>query len=347
MKKRITYVTSGAVLLLAAVWFVGGTRMAPTAEAKARAEQQRPESNPVAVACPGRIEGVSDSVDVGAAVAGIVQTLLVKEGQQVQRGSVIAEIGCNDLTASLNVTKAEADSLRQARTRLLRGSRDEQRQEAAQKTVAAGAVLEQATTHLDRMQKLHEAGTIAQSLLDQARTGHQVADADLKRAMRSEELVNAPALTEEIARADADVEAGDQRIRLIEEQLKKCVVRAPISGTILRVHAKVGELFSTYAPRPLVTVADLSGRRVRAEVDERDLANIRIGQRVLVFSDAYPGKRFSGVVTKLSEMMGRKTVLTGNPADKSDRDVLETFAELDGEARSLPVGLRATVQFLR
>ncbi len=43
--------------------------------------------------------------------------------------------------------------------------------------------------------------------------------------------------------------------------------------------------------------------------------------------------------------MGRKSVLTGDPADKSDRDVLEVTAELEQGATKLPLGLRVTVEF--
>lgn len=53
---------------------------------------------------------------------------------------------------------------------------------------------------------------------------------------------------------------------------------SPIDGTVLRVFARAGESFSTVTPRPLFTVADASGRRVKAEVDERDLGRLVVGQ---------------------------------------------------------------------
>jgi hypothetical protein len=44
--------------------------------------------------------------------------------------------------------------------------------------------------------------------------------------------------------------------------------------------------------------------------------------------------------------MGRKTIATGDPSDKSDRDILEAVIDLDDNTRPLPIGLRVTVQFL-
>src|SRR5260370_17530262 len=102
--------------------------------------ETRTRAEDVILACTGRSEGLSDFTDIGAAIDGVIQTIHVKEGQLVKQGDVLAEIGCGDLQSALRVAKAEADSLNQSRVRLLRGSRDEERLVAAQKTAAARAV---------------------------------------------------------------------------------------------------------------------------------------------------------------------------------------------------------------
>lgn len=305
-----------------------------------------PRTDTVTVASPGRIEGMSDMISVGAATDGVVQKILVKEGQNVHQGEVLAEIGCSDLEAGLQAAKAEAESLKQARVRLLRGSRTEEREGAAQKTAANKAIAEQASAQLNRMSTLFESGAVSRLDYDQARRDYDVAIANLEQAKKNEQLVNAGPLTEEVQRADADVRASEDRITVAQDKLDKCVVRAPISGTILRVHLREGESFALISPRPLFSIADLSGRRVRAEVDERDVANVHVGQKILVTSDA--GKDpVPGVVTRLASMMGRKSVLTGDPADKTDRDVLEVTAKLEPAANALPVGLRVTIRFIQ
>lgn len=317
-----------------------------SASAKMTLPQFRSTSDRVKLASPGRIEGRSETIEVGAAIDGVVQSILVKEGQHVTQGDALAEIGCADLKSAYNVAVSEAESLRQTRARLLRGSRDEERQAAAQQTAAARANLDQAASQLDRMKKLHEALAVSKQAYEQAVRDYEVADADLKRATRNQELVNAPPLPEEVARADSDIRASEDRIRLADDKIQKCVVRAPLSGTILRVHLRQGESFALLSPRPLFSMADLDGRRVRAEVDERDVAKVHLGQRVSVACDAYPGKKFSGVVSRVAPLMGNKSVRTGDPADKADRDVLEVYAALDQSSSDLPIGLRITVQFL-
>jgi len=284
-------------------------------------------------------------VEVGAAMDGVISKILVKEGQKIEAGAAVAEIACPDLRASLLTAMSTVESMRQIRARLVRGSRDEERLAAEQRTAAAKAVLEQATHHLRRTKELVQAGVMARSVLDEGQRDYDVAEAKLKEAVRQQELVNAPPVAEDLAKADADVRVAENQVGSLEQQISKCTVKAPMSGTVLRILLRAGEAFSTVSPKPLFTMADLSGRRVRAEVDERDVTKVRVGQKVLITSDALDKQRFHGVVAKLATSMGRKKTLTGDPAEKADRDVLEVMVDFQDDGHSLPVGLRVTVQF--
>jgi multidrug resistance efflux pump len=286
-------------------------------------------------------------VDVGAGADGILKMVFVSEGQTVQRGEKLAEIECSDLEASLSTATAEAESAQHSRIRLLRGSRPEERQVAAQKTVAAKAVLQRASLHLSRMQKLHDNNDVARATLDDAQRDYELAASALREAVRHEELVNAGALPEEVAKIDAEIAAAEHRIRVIQEKLGKCVVTAPASGTILRVLLRPGESFSTMVPRPLLSMADISVLRVRAEVDESDVLKVRVGQKALVFSETRQDLQFPGTVKRISGIMGQKRFLSHDPAEKADHDVLDTIVELDRPTPKLPLGLRVLVQFLQ
>jgi len=319
----------------------------PAVSAMRAPAAQRAAGGSVVVACPGRVEGRADTISVGAAADGVVQAIYVREGQKVSEGARLAEIACQDLASALSVARAEAESVKQARARLLRGSRQEEREAAAQRTAGAKAVVEQTSAELNRATQLSQASAISQAAYDQSKRNFDVAEASLKEALRNEELINAGPTAEDLAKADADVSAADERVKLAEEKIGKCVVRAPAAGTVLRVNLREGESFSTVAPHPLFTIADLSGRRVRAEVDERDIGKVQAGQQAFVSSDAYPGRHFSGTVARTASIMGRKSVVTGDPADKSDRDILEAIVDLGSDAADLPMGLRVTVQFVR
>jgi multidrug resistance efflux pump len=300
----------------------------------------------VAFASPGRVEGASETTQVGAAADGILKAVYVKEDQFVKRGTLLGEIACDDLQASLQTAMAEADGARQTRTRLLRGAREEEKKIATEKTAAARATFEEAKSRMEMQRALFQREQVSRSTYEQAVRDLGVADANLQGAVRTEELLAAPPLEEDKARADAEVLAAEGRVRTAQERIGKCSILAPIDGTVLRVYARRGESFSTVTPRPLFSLADTSSRHIKAEVDERDVDKVSVGQKVVIQADALDGKRLNGSVVRISAMMGRKSISTGDPSDKSDRDILEAVIGLEDNSRSLPIGLRVTVQFL-
>ena len=334
---------SAALLVIAGVALLGTSRNRNSVQA--RGTPNNPPGS-VVFASPGRVEGASETTEVGAAADGVLKAVFVKEGQFVKRGTLLGEIACDDLQPVLQTAMAEADSARQARARLLRGARDEEKKIVGEKTAAARATFEEAKSRLDMQKALYQKQQVARATYDQAVRDLGVADANLRAALRTEELVAAPPLQEDTARADADVQAAEGRVRTAQERIAKCSIVAPIDGTVLRVYARRGESFSTVTPRPLFDLADTSTRHIKAEVDERDVDKLSVGQSVIIQADALDGKKLRGSVSRVSAMMGRKSISTGDPSDKSDRDILEAVIDLEDNARPLPIGLRVTVQFL-
>jgi HlyD family secretion protein len=331
------------VLVIASAAFIWNSRERKTVQAHQTRSNNVAE---VAFASSGRVEGLSDTTQVGAAADGVLKAIYVKEDQFVTKGTLMGEIACDDLDAMLQTALAEADVTRQARVRLLRGARAEEKRIAAKKTAAAHATFAEARSRLSMQRALYKGGEISRAAYEQADRDFGVANADFQAAVRTEEFLAAPPLQEDRARADAEVLAAEGRVRTAQERIRKCAILAPIDGTVLRVYARAGESFSTVTPRPLFSLADTSARRVKAEVDERDLGKVAIGQNVIIQADGLDGKKLTGTVASISAVMGRKSVYTGDPSDKIDRDVLEATINLTDEAQSLPIGLRVTVQFL-
>src|SRR5437660_850722 len=346
MTARSRWVIGGSAMLLvaAAVVFLGSARKRNSVQARGVPSDNA--ASAVAFVSPGRVEGASETTQVGAAADGILKAVYVKEDQFVKRGTLLGEIACDDLQASLQTAMAEADGARQTRTRLLRGARDEEKKIATEKTAAARATFEEAKSRMEMQRALFQREQVCRATYEQAVRDLGVADANLQAAVRTEELLAAPPLEEDRARADAEVQAAEGRVRTAQERIGKCSIVAPIDGTVLRVYARRGESFSTVTPRPLFSLADTSSRHIKAEIDERDVDKVSLGQRVIIQADALDGKRLNGSVVRISAMMGRKSVSTGDPSDKGDRDILEAVIGLDGDSLSLPIGLRVTVQFL-
>jgi multidrug resistance efflux pump len=340
---RIWVLGGAAILAVAAVVFFG-FRSHNAVQARGASPGDPPGA--VMFASPGRVEGASETSQVGAGADGILKAVYVKEGQPVKRGTLLGEIACDDLQPALQTAMAEAEGARQSRARLLRGARDEEKKIAAEKTAAARATYQEAKSRLDMQRALYEKQQVSRATYDQAVRDVGVDEANVQAALRTEELLAAPPLEEDKAHADADVQAAEGRVRVVQERISKCSIVAPIDGTVLRVYARRGESFSTVTPRPLFSIADTSARHIKAEVDERDVDKVALGQKVVIQADALEGKHLTGSVSRIADMMGRKSIDSGDPSDKSDRDVLEVMIDLDDNSRPLPIGLRVTVQFL-
>ncbi len=342
---RLIFAVLGPVAGFLLGWQTG-TLAGPFERAGAHAASTSEVEAPIVLAAPGRIEGVSDRVHLAAGIDGVLSAVLFDEGDRVEAGDVVAVVQRDELRAELDQARAAADGARQAKARLVRGSREEERRQAAAEAMRAEAALATVETHLRRQELLLRTDDTPRAVVEQARHDFDSADAALRAARATETLVNAEPLPEELAKADAEIEAAEQRIRTIESLIAKCRVRAPIGGSVVRRFMRPGEVVSTVMPQPILSIVDDSKLRVRAEVDERDLGRVVAGQAALLSADAFGDRKLHGRVSSLGIVMGRKNVLTGDPAEKSDRDILEVFVELEETDPRLVLGLRVTVQFL-
>lgn len=342
---RIWYFLAGASGLLALGLTATVADVRPIPSGSAVAALPPLASSPLisgdySVAAPGRVEPASEEIRVAASTTGLLREVLVKAGDKVSRGDVLARIESEDYSAAL--AKAEADlELDQAQLqRVVNGARTAER-DAAYAAVSEAEAVEK-TTHaeLDRRRSLITKGFATQQALEQAQQDYEVALQHRKAAFAKYLLVNDPAREEDVAIAKARVAAAHAAVEQARAELDKTVVRSPIDGTVLRVHRRPGELVSTFfVDQPIVTVGDLSKLYVRAEVDETDIAKVALGQFAYVTAEAYGEMRFAGKVVHVGEMLGQKKVHTGEPTERTDTRVLEVLIELASPGTLRP-GLR-------
>jgi len=128
-----------------------------------------------------------------------------------------------------------------------------------------------------------------------------------------------------------------------EAAREKLSIRAPIAGTVLQVNAKPGEMAVPSATQPLVLMGDISGLRVRAELDERDYGEIRVGQAVSVRPDAFRGREFAGKVSSIAPLVEPSRSSRGQ-RNQNDVDVVEVLIDL-AEPGPLAVGMKVDAYF--
>jgi HlyD family secretion protein len=204
----------------------------------------------------------------------------------------------------------------------------------------------QAREELDRVVRARRNGNGTDADLDKARDAFNKAGerleltrATLRKTLASDSL---PVPT----RPEAVLVAARAELSMADAALERTRVRAPSSGTLLQVNAKVGETAAPSSPdNALVVMGDLGSLRVRAEFEERDISKLRVGQMAVVRSDAFQGRDFEGKVTSLAQALIPSRLGQRGPRKPTDVDVLEVIIDLQGQPPLLP-GMRVDV-FLR
>jgi HlyD family secretion protein len=319
-------------------------RKPPAATAPQR-PQPAAEAGSGWVAAPGRVEPVSEEMRLGFDIAGKIRTVLVEEGDSVRQGQVLARLAADELTARVEAAEQALAASEANLAKVLAGSRDMERKEARAAVDEARAVLEQARLEDRRRRELLAKDVLAREEADRARREYTVAGERLEASRQHFRLVDDPAREEDVKRAMAEVAEARARVAEAQAQAEKAAIRSPIDGVVLRKHRLPGEMVSVAFDTPVMTVGDISRLRVRADVDERDISDIAVGQKAYCLAEAYGDRKFTGTVTRVARILGKKNIHTDDPAEKNDTRVLETLIDLDGTP-PLPVGLRLDVFIL-
>ena len=227
------------------------------------------------VTATGTIEPVT-SVTVGTQVSGIVSKLYVDYNSVVKKGQVIAELDKSNLVSELNSAKA---SLEQAKASLS----------------SAESSLSYQVANFRRNKALYQKGLISGNDYESARLSYQTAMAS-------------------VSSARDQVSAAREQVKKAQTNLGYATITSPIDGIVLSKSVEEGQtVAASFSTPTLFTIAkDLTNMQVVADVDEADIGDVKVGERV-TFSDvkvgervtftvdAYPDNTFSGTVKQVRQ----------------------------------------------
>ncbi|MFV1967497.1 MAG: HlyD family efflux transporter periplasmic adaptor subunit, partial [Pirellulaceae bacterium] len=185
-------------------------------------------------------------------------------------------------------------------------------------------------------------GATSRQLYDNHRTTVNSLEAKLAAAKARADLLNAPARNDEVKMAEARVAAAEAQLDLAKVQLQKTELVAPISGQILQVNVKLGELTGPKLTTTPLVLADTRSFRVRAFVEEMDAPRARIGMAARISEDGLPGVVITGQIARLSLRMTGKQIWNDKPAERYDTKTREVWIDIS-QADGLVVGLRVDV----
>jgi HlyD family secretion protein len=299
-----------------------------------------------AVSAPGRIEGTTPTIKMAFSIPGTVSVIYARAGDTRKLGAPLVSLECSDRNASVQLAKAVLKEQKSLLEKARVGARVEERAVVAEKVKVVRAELDALQTKYSRAQQLKQKGNfLSDAEVDAAKDAVRLASAKLATSEAELRLTNAPTRTEELQAMNARVSAEQARVSQLQAEADKCVIRAPADVTVLRNFVEVGDAFIPGTMPAVISVANLSTRRVRAEVDERDVRRIRIGQTVSIISEYNSSLKLSGKVVRIEGAMGRRSIKSSDPSEKNDRDVLEVIVDVNRPPEGLPIGLRVVVVF--
>ena len=224
--------------------------------------------------------------------AGRLVELKVKEGDRVQKGEVMARLESSDVGAILSRTKANLEV-------------------AISAQVQARAELNEASLSYERKKNLLKDALISKADFDTVEAHYRSAQAV-------------------VTSAEAGVRASRAAVEAAEVDLENTIIRAPFDGTVLTKNAEIGEVVapfgsSSFARAAVVTIADMTSLQVETDVSESNIEKIRVGQSCVITLDAYPDKKYEGIV---------QTIVP--TADRAKATVLTKIRFLNQDGRVLP-----------
>jgi HlyD family secretion protein len=253
------------------------------------------------------------------------------ESTQSRIPALQKNIEFQDQASLQEISQAQAamESARSKLEQLLAGSRPQEIQGAKAAVDQARADMDKRKLDMDRAKKLYQDRYIAAQDWDAARTAYDMALAGYQKAQESYALVVEGPRKEEIDAGRAQFQQAEAALRLartrriqvdvlrreldtaqvqvkeaasaldvIQTQIGYCELLAPIAGVVLVKNTEAGEFIVPGGA--VITLGDVAKPWLKAFIDESDLGRVKLGQKVSVTTDSYPGKVYPGKITFIS-----------------------------------------------
>ncbi|MFN0219466.1 MAG: HlyD family secretion protein [Hyphomicrobium sp.] len=297
-------------------------------------------------AAPGRVEPRSGLVRVGAQLLGRIADVPVKLNDVVEEGELLIRLDDEEARARLQAAEAEAASRKRERDAQTLDKDREDLRKAEDAVFNAERALTNSRFELEYELQAKRAGSGTTQRVNESRDRAQAAKDKLQKERGVYAVAQSKSNVPAPSRLESALQASRSDVAVAEALLEKTRIRAPVSGTILQLPAKAGEMVAPSPDAPLVVIGDMSVVRLKAEVDEHDVSKIKLGGKVTVKSNAYPGRDFEGKVTELAPSLAAPRFALRGARRPTDVEVLEVTIDLLGEVPLLP-GMRADAFFLK
>jgi HlyD family secretion protein len=248
-------------------------------------------------------------IEANSKVTGRVAWIGVEKGDHVKEGQVLVRLEDQEFRAQYEQAAGAAESARAQVLELEHGSRPEEIQQSDHNLSEAKATAANDKISMDRIKKLFDDGVMSRQALDDATAKYEASQQRAHSLEQSYQLAKIGPRTEEIARAKGALMQAEGQAAYAKSQLDATVIRAPITGTILDRSVEKGELLTgqfAAAARPVFSLANLKDLQVELDIAQDDFARLGPKQKGIVTIDAFPDRKYHGVIAEISPEANRQ-----------------------------------------
>ena len=258
----------------------------------------------VAISATGTLSAIS-TITVGSQISGLVTDVLADFNSPVKKGDILLKIDPSTYQAQIEQGSAQIASA-QAQLR------------------QAQASLRNATLDYQRKNDLGRQQLVAKSDVDLARSALEQAQA-------------------QVSSAQAQIRQQTAATQTTRVNLQRTVIRSPVDGVVLTRKIEPGQTVaaSLQAPELFTIAEDLAKMKIELAVDESDIGQVKVGQSVSFSADAFPDRKFNGVVeqvrlsaTTSNNVVTYPVVVTVDNSDGTLLPGLTVNAEIEVSKRS-------------
>lgn len=274
-----------------------------------------------------------------------IAEILVEEGMTVAEGQILARLETRRLRDKIATLEADVATARASLARLRNGTRPEEIDQARAAVVSAEADSAYASQQYNRYRdiwKQSKGAAVSAGDVDQWRSRHVMALANLEEARKALTLAEIGPRWEDIAEAEATLLSRAKSLEEMQNRLGDTELKSPAAAVVRSRLMEPGGMASPQ--RPVFSLAVLSPKWVRAYVSETDLGRVKPGMAARVFIDSYPDQGIDGTVGFISSV-AEFTPKTVQTPDLRTALVYEIRVYVQDAGNVLRLGMPATVTF--
>lgn len=273
----------------------------------------------------GPVSG-TDSAEVVSKLHAEILEILVKEGDKVTEGQILARLDPTDAQKELDIAQNAYD--------LAVASRDEAQTQAENGYAKAIQDEQAAKLDFDRKSVLYQGGDIALAELEAARDALN----DARRQVSSYTLENGrPVANRSFA---LQIKNAEFELEQKKKQLAETEITSPINGTVVRVNSRVGRFADTVDDdKPLFAIDNLENLEMKINVSEYSIGKVKVGQKAQISADILDGGVEEGVIVAISPTGEEK-------GGGSTERVIPTTIQIENTDTKLIAGITARAEIV-